>query len=269
LLPPSGFAEGWTRSGAPKTYGRENLFEKINGEAPAYLCYDFVRMSAADYAGPKGGKLDIEIFQMGTRLDAFGAFATNIGPDSPPLSVGAYGVKDGNTFLACFKGSYFIRMHASAGGEAAGQAMVAAARCIERGIPGPAAMPPELKQLPAEGMVPQSWKYFTEGAVGHGFLPRGLQASYKLGGGEVTAFVVWLKPGETVDAMQAYRKYLAGAKAAATPIEKLGDEAFTAAEPYLGHIVIARRAGRIVGVVQLEDAKPGIELARKMLRMVK
>ena len=77
LLPPLSCGTGWKIEGKPAFYDRDTLSDRINGEAELYFPYGFDRMAAARYASEKlpGAGMDVEIYRMGSLLDAFGMYA--------------------------------------------------------------------------------------------------------------------------------------------------------------------------------------------------
>ena len=64
-------------TGKPVYYDRDTLSDRIDGEAELYFPYGFDRMAAARYVSEKspGTGVDVEIYRMGSLLDAFGIYA--------------------------------------------------------------------------------------------------------------------------------------------------------------------------------------------------
>jgi hypothetical protein len=62
--------------------------------------------------------------------------------------------------------------------------------------PGVDALPAFLEPLPAEGMVPQSERWFAADLLGHAFLPGGVTATYRLDGREARLFYSELGSGQ-------------------------------------------------------------------------
>ena len=77
LLPPVSCGAGWKMEGKPLFYDRDTLSDRIDGEAELYFPYGFERMAAARYASGKNpaAGIDVEIYRMGSLLDAFGMYA--------------------------------------------------------------------------------------------------------------------------------------------------------------------------------------------------
>ena len=97
FLPPS-CAPGWAMEGRVATYTPENLYQYINGEAEIYLPYGFKKAACVRYikastpsGRPQEKGMGVNIFEMGSPLDAFGIYSNFRSSTLPPLKVGAEG----------------------------------------------------------------------------------------------------------------------------------------------------------------------------------
>jgi hypothetical protein len=92
LLPKS-CASGWAVEGAIAAYTRENLYRHINGEAELYMPYGFQKAATALYVGTgkKGDGLVVNVFEMGSLLDAYGIYGNYRAMDAEQIKVGAEG----------------------------------------------------------------------------------------------------------------------------------------------------------------------------------
>lgn len=66
---------GWTAVDQEYRYGREDLWEYINGAAELFLTYRFRDLVVADFEQGDGA-LTISLYDMGSPLDAFGIYET-------------------------------------------------------------------------------------------------------------------------------------------------------------------------------------------------
>ena len=80
--------DAWTPSEAPRSFFPENLFEYIDGAAESYLSYEFRELLVVDLV-KKGTEatLTLEIYDMGSPVNAFGIF----GAERYPEAVAALG----------------------------------------------------------------------------------------------------------------------------------------------------------------------------------
>jgi len=156
LLPKTGAVAGWRTEGKVETYARDTLFDYINGGAELYLGYAFQRAVIADYAAPNKSKITVELYDMGSSYDAFGAFAHEQAPESPP--VGQESSFAGG-LLTFWKDSLFARLFADPDSEQARAAILKLGKAISASLPTMGRKPPLLKLLPPDGLAPRSVRY--------------------------------------------------------------------------------------------------------------
>ena len=105
--------EGWAPMEAPETFTRETLFEHIDGQADLFVQYGFDKSVFAIYRklDMSADKIDVDIYDMGNSLQAFGVFsrfrndesAANIGLDSYMS----------DRYALFYKGKYFVMLQAT------------------------------------------------------------------------------------------------------------------------------------------------------------
>ena len=78
-LPASGEAAGWNLDGEPERYQGEDLFRMINGGADIYHEYGFRQVVRAEYLGPEGKSVKLEIYQMVSPAAAYGIYTFKAG----------------------------------------------------------------------------------------------------------------------------------------------------------------------------------------------
>lgn len=187
LLPK---VEGWQEEETRRSYFPETLFEYINGAAESYLSYDFRELLVAQYnQEASGANLTVEIYDMGTSLNAFGIFSAERYPDNKPVNIGDLGYMEDSTFNF-FAGRYYVKVVAF-GLDDQGQDIISEfALKIDSAIKEKGVLPPLLSVFPRENLVPQSEKYIKKNFMGQAFLHDGYSAGYKFEGNELEAFFV-------------------------------------------------------------------------------
>ncbi len=92
---PASCAPGWAMEGKVATYTPENLYRYIDGEAEIYLPYGFKKAATVRYvktdtptAGPQEKGMVVNIFEMGSLLDAFGIYANYRSSTLPQIEGG-------------------------------------------------------------------------------------------------------------------------------------------------------------------------------------
>lgn len=191
LFPGPGFEKGWSWHGKPKHYSPQNLYVYINGEAELYLAYDFKELASLTYfwGSPEDTFITVDIYDMGTPLNAFGLYCSYRYPGYAYEKIGAEAfVSDfGLKFL---KDRLVIEIKTSDESEKCRKAGRTIALQIASRIAGPDVFPDIVSMLPEKDQIPYTLKYTAKEMLNQSFLPGGLEAKYKLGNDESTGFVV-------------------------------------------------------------------------------
>jgi hypothetical protein len=254
LLPSAGFSKSWALDGEVTVYTKDTLYTYINGEAELYMPYGFSRLVSALYTkqGDSGAALVVDIFQMGSILDAFGIYSYYRSTDMEKIKIGSDGFID-ESQLMFYKDRYFVRLSTS-GDNPERNIFISCAEAIAKKIPGKSAPPEELSLIKVPGLVPGTEKYTAQSVLGYAFFKKGLTADGSLSGKPVKAFVVLDKSAK--DATTTFNKYFAylKEKGGKPQLNKSTSGTVTLAgrDPlYKG--VLVRRSGRYVfGIMGLQ-----------------
>jgi hypothetical protein len=198
FLPPVTCGAGWQREGNPFFYNKDTLADRLKGEAGTYFTYGFDRLAAAGYFSKKqtGAGLEVEIYRLGSPLDAFGLFASLRHKDGHALIIGA----DANLYasqLILYQGRHFVRIKATGAATVAPAALAACGRAVASRIPGNNSRPVELAVFTRAEMVSGSERYFPSGLLGYDFLNRGLMTDAVIDGASLQVFILLGATGET------------------------------------------------------------------------
>ena len=74
ILPQPMCGPGWTLEGKIARYDQDTLSDRIDGEAELYFPYGFQFLASGRYTR-QDQSLDLDVFRMGSLLDAFGVYA--------------------------------------------------------------------------------------------------------------------------------------------------------------------------------------------------
>ncbi len=291
LLPPASAVSGWQMREAPRTYNTENLYEYIDGNMDLFMAYGFLDLAVGDYTpivgqehapAPHPGWISVDIYNMGTPLQAFGIFGaekptdtgTGTEDDSEPVPVrgGAQGYRTGGT-IVFWKGQYCVKVSLIEGEDSAAAMKLAEATAASIG--GDAAMPAELARLPVESRIAGSERYVKKNGLGHRFLLEMVSAAYDIEKANLTP----LSPspstekGDKGERVTLYVADLGSAEKAAEGLAKLREfeattgevadasgrlkpavPAFGARDAYYGEMVAAQ-AGRFLVIGVSEQVK--------------
>jgi hypothetical protein len=250
LIPPLSFVPGWTLAEETTEYDPVTLYEYLNGGAEGYLAYGFQRLAHARFAlgADDASSVAVDVYDMGSKLGAFGIFSSGRHRDAVPRDWGAEGYRSGE-IAAAWKGRVYV--HARADEDSASLTSVLE-RLVDRVIdaaPGDASPPEILQRLPAEGLVPQTTRYVAEDLLGHAFLPGGVLAHYDCGPEECLLFLCELgSPEAARRALERLHEYESSQGALLEGAPGTGEGGFRAKDPGLGPGLVTRLGGSVAGV---------------------
>lgn len=219
FVPQRNLPNGWGLVDGPQVYTKKTLFERINGQAELFFKYGFQKSVFAVYQNQKDkeNQVELDIYDMGSVLHAFGIFSRFRNGDRPGrVGLDSY-FEDQSGFF--YKGKYFVMLF---GTESNPDLLRDWSLLISKKIPDHSPPPREIGFFPKEGLNPGSIQYFSEGVWGRKFLGRGFQAAYRGNGPVDTAgqrkdrakepkllIAVFKNSQEAANALRQYRDDLA------------------------------------------------------------
>jgi len=279
-LVPKTAPDGWALRDAPEAFTGETLFEHIDGQADLFLQYGFKGSVSAVYrnANSSEDKIDLDIFDMGNSLQAFGVFSRFRQEESPAgIGLDSY---LGDRYALFYKGKYFVMLQAT---DASPSTLKRLAQDIESRISDNSAAPKEIGYFPKSGLKPGSIEYFPDGLLGHQFLKRGFKASYTENDATKTDnktvsegrdFHLFLSIFETsqqaLNAMKLFREHLSnkGTVAEGIPMP-FGPDTLVGVDPYQGKAIVAHKGHYLLGTVGFKQDKDGEQRLAEFMRGLK
>jgi hypothetical protein len=256
LLPADSCGSGWQIEGRPLFYDRETLSERINGEAELYLPYGFDRMAAARYAAANKADtgMDVEIYRMGSPLDAFGIFANYRQKEGSSLPFGAESNLSGSQ-LFLYQGRYFVHIQTTGSVTAGPDSLVRCAQTVAFRLPGTTGRPPELSVLDRLETVKGSERYLPQGLLGYDFLNRGIMAEAVVEGTNTQIFLLLDTTTESASAaFGSYRSQLALGKSESGEDRPAFLEGL---DSIYGPVIVLKKGNCLAGALKF-GAKKGI-----------
>ena len=253
LLPPVSCVAGWKMEGKPLFYDRDTLSDRIDGEAELYFPYGFDRLAAARYASennPSAG-IDVEIFRMGSLLDAFGMYANYRQKEGSTLRVGAESnLSPSQIFL--YQGRLFIHIQVT-GTDDAGAALAECGRAVALRLPGAKNRPPELSALDRPEVVKGTERYLPQSLLGYDFLNKGIMADAVVEGTNLQVFLLLGTTAESASvAFDRYRSQVAQGK---VETGEKGVALLEGVDPLYGPVMVLRKGGCLVGALKFSGKK--------------
>ncbi|NUQ00071.1 MAG: hypothetical protein HUU35_09490, partial [Armatimonadetes bacterium] len=245
---------------APQSFGPDNLYEKIDGRAEAYLAYGFERLECATYTKGKDS-VDLFVYDMGSPLQAFGMYTSERG-EGKALSVGQQGYQaQGSLFY--WQQRYYVQLVGANGTTAEAGFAAKLAPQVASKLPSGTADIPGLKWFPAAGLAADSVGYTREAALGQDWLKDVYTAKYREGEVEVEAFLARRgAPAEAAELLQRYREFLASSGKLSEL--KAGGTVLYLCDQNGMFDVVFQKGNTFGGVSHVEDRQAAVAVATRL-----
>jgi hypothetical protein len=247
-------------------YNADNLFEKIDGRAPAYQGFNFQQLRCRSFAvnALAGSYVDVYEYRFDSPIDAFGMFALERDPKGRALDFAPDGYS-GEMGFFFRQGPVYVQIIASdTKPETMGIARAIAQNrakelpADDRGLAG-------RRKLPADGLLADSVSFVPENAQGQAALKEVFQAKYKFNGAEMPFFVMVAAPEDAARAWQSFQDFCARFGKAEVLPEVNGGKLFRA-QVFGKWKVVYQRAGELGGTYDAADADQARAFTEKYLR---
>jgi len=230
----------------------DNLFELIDGAAPAYFKFGFAALAHACYK-VRGIDITADVYDMATPLGAFGIYAAERDADAKAVPVGAAGVA-GETYLDFFQGRYYVKIEStgSKDKEMASLMMRDAAEEVSKRIGNNKSFPKELAILPDANRLPWTRGYEPKAPLAMESLAPAIRADYRTEAkGSKGVCTLWISLANTENAAQKRASTL---KSKMEPdslkdLPDLGPGAFSGKDKYTGPMVVTPQGTRLIILV--------------------
>lgn len=270
LFPEDGAITNWQKSGETTLFDEITLFEHINGAAEAFFAYDFQLCGTAEYI-PRGADvslvdefIQVDIYDMGSDIHAFGIYTGEIYPDLQAVDIGAQGYVE-IPALNFWKGPYYVKISGSTEAESVAKANMQLAKYIAQRIPGGTEKPAMLSLLPTEGLMPGTEAFVFSDILGYRFLKNGLTATYQMGGEEKTLVMAeYITENDAKDALVQFEEYEQKSGEGFVSTSDLG-EGFIVNDKYYKRLMVVHQGRHLVLVVGVTDDAVAKELIKKAI----
>ena len=269
LIPQKDLPEGWILVDGPQVYTKKTLFERINGQAELFFKYGFQKSVFAVYQSrrDKENQIELDIYDMGSALHAFGIFSRFRNGDRPGrVGLDSY-FEDQSGFF--YKGKYFVMLFGTASNP---DLLRDWSLLISKKIPDHLPPPREIGFFPEEGLKPGSIQYFPEGLLGRKFLGRGFQGTYtdrvevegkakaevkvkvKAEDKEYHLFLAFFKDAqEAMNALKVYKDDLSKkGKVSSGSLIEFGTRALKGEDPSQKKVIVLQKGFYLLGAIGFE-----------------
>jgi hypothetical protein len=191
--------QGWQPLSEVTSYGAENLYEYIDGAADQFLDYGFRLLRTRDFA-TDSLKLTVDIYDMGSPLNAFGIYQVERPPDAPGLKWGTEAIVSPPFQCLLLKDAYYVKVNVFEGelSDSSGSRLLAA---IAAALPGRCDFPAELQWLPTRDLIAGSAGFTRVRFLGMAELTNCIHARYRDGDGLFQYFIILPTPEASTEAI--------------------------------------------------------------------
>ncbi len=180
VLDPLAAKGEWKLLEPVRTFGPDNLYEEIDGEAELVLPYGMERLTVAvlGRSARPGSEVRLELFRMASPRDAYGIWSQYRYPDQEVLRIPPSEAIVSDTSADFFRGETFVRIR-SKPGDGSRNDVVGIASEIVALLPGSGAPPEEARALDdLPGRVSGSILYQKRAMLGYECLAPGFEAKF-------------------------------------------------------------------------------------------
>ncbi len=148
---------GWKALPDDQAYGRDDIFDYMDGAGEIYLAFAFRFVFVRQYARTDAPSIVVEIYQMSTAQDSYGVFTQDTDGDDIDLGQGAVYAAG---LLRFWKDTVFVRILADSETPEAKSTIMKLGETIAAAIPVTGEKPDLISYLPKDGLRPKTLRYF-------------------------------------------------------------------------------------------------------------
>jgi len=252
--------------GDTEFYTADNLFEKIDGRAPAYQNYNVQQLRCRSFGVTAAASsfVDVYEYRFDNPVDAFGMFSLERDPKGEALDFAPDGYSGALGYFFR-QGAVYIQVIASDTKPATAALSKALAQNRAKTIPVDDSGLAGRRRLPADGLMADSISFVPENAQGQAALKNVFQAHYKFNGSELPFFVMVGAPDEAAKAWKSFQDFCARFGKTDNLPDLNGGKLFRA-QLFGKWKVIYQREGEVGGAFDAADADQARAFVEKYLR---
>ncbi len=252
--------------GDTEFYDSDNLFEKIDGRAPAYQKFNIQALRCRSFAvaAAAGSYVDVYEYRFDSPVDAFGMFSLERDPKGGPLDFAPDGYSGGMGYFFR-QGAVYVQIIASDQKPETLAAAKAIAQNRAQELPADDSGLAGRRKLPAAGMIADSVSFVPENAQGQSAFKDVYQAKYNFNAAELPFFIMVAAPDDAAKAWKSFQDFCARFGKVENLPDVNGGKIFSA-RVFGKWKVVYQRAGELGGVFDAADETNAQAFVEKYLR---
>jgi hypothetical protein len=259
--------DGLRPMGDTEFYNADNLYEKIDGRAPAYLNFNFQQLRCRSFAvaGATGSFVDVYEYRFDTPVNAFGMFALERDPNGKLLAFAPDGYAGEQGFFFR-QGACYVQVIASDQNAKTIALTGVIAENRAKNLPADDTGLEARRRLPATGLDPASVQFVAGNALGQESLKNVFQGRYDFDGAKLPFFVMVATPAEAAAAWTSLREFSGKFGGKVTALPDVNGARLFQAEGFGTWKIIYQRGGEIGGVFDADDAGKARQFVEQYLQ---
>jgi hypothetical protein len=242
---------GFRKLGEARHYTKENLYEHVDGHAEYFISAGFQGLTVTEYvsAGSSAaqGDIQVEVYDMGNSLQAFGVLADESGENPHAVSVGTMGYRTSDG-VNCIKGRYYVKISAFS----PKTPVVIFAKAFAETLPSQKGSFEVFSKFPDMGKV-EGTRFAKEGYRGLDFLHNVIERQYSRAGGKIEVALMADSAKETRSLLPSFFDYFEKSGMRYDKIQRKGMEVYKVSDKYEGNWFLIRSGNAVFGVFGTDD----------------
>ncbi len=243
---------GFRLLGEEHRYTKENLYEHVDGHAEYFIGAGFTGLTVTEYVAMESRTaqpdIQVETYDMGKGIQAFGVLVDESGENPQAVSVGTMGFRTsgGVNFI---KGRYYVKINAY---NPKAPALKFAKEFSDTLSPGQDSFNKIFSRFPDLGKVEKT-RFVKEGYRGLDFLHNVIERGYSTGGKKITVALMTGSEEEMKSLLASFMDYFRKSGIKYEKTESNGSEAYKVIDKYEGNWFLIPGKTAIFGLFGTDD----------------
>jgi len=243
---------GFRPVGGEHRYTKENLYEHVDGHAEYFIGAGFMGLTVTEYITTESKTsepdIQVEAYDMGKGIQAFGVLVDESGENPRAVSVGTMGFKTsgGVNFI---KGRYYVKINAF---NSKAPALKFAKEFSNTFSPGQDSFSKVFSRFPDLGKVEKT-RFVKEGYRGLDFLHNVIERGYSTGEKKITVALITGSEEEMKSLLASFEDYFRKSGIRYERTQKDGIEAYKIIDKYEGNWFLIPGNSATFGLFGTED----------------
>ncbi|MGO9953145.1 MAG: DUF6599 family protein [Dissulfurispiraceae bacterium] len=242
---------GFRKFGEDHRYSKENLYEHVDGHAEYFISAGFQGLTVTEYietgSNAKQADIQVEVYDMGKSIQAFGVLVDESGEKPPPVSVGTMGYKT-SMGVNYIKDRYYVKISAFS----PKTPVIKFARGLADTLPAGHDSFGVFSKFPNLGKV-ENTRFAKEGYRGLDFLHNVIEREYSTSSGKIQVALMAGSEREMRSLISAFLDYFKKSGIRYEKIERNGSEGYKVMDKYEGNWFLIQSRDAVFGVFGTDD----------------